>query len=150
MKTRLSVARSLLHDPPLLFWDEPTAGLDPVNGRRIKELALSLRRQGRTIFLTTHDMALAEAICDRVAFIAAGRIILIDSPRNLKLQFGEAAVRDEYRHDGGSSHRDFPLHGLAEDAGFHRLLASGRVQTIHTREASLDDIFIRVTGQALH
>lgn len=66
MKNRLNVARSLLHDPDLLFLDEPTTGLDPVNARRVKDLIRSQKKEGTTVFLTTHDMAVADELCDRV------------------------------------------------------------------------------------
>nr|WP_197447071.1 ABC transporter ATP-binding protein [Tautonia plasticadhaerens] len=149
MKARLSIARSLLHEPELLFWDEPTAGLDPVNARRIKDLALARKAAGRTIFLTTHDMTLADELCDRVAFLVDGQIALIDAPGELKLRHGQRQVRVEYRLDGRAEHRDFPLDGLGDDAGFLGLLRSGGVRTIHTQEATLEDIFIRATGRGL-
>lgn len=89
MKIRLNLARALIHSPKLLFLDEPTAGLDPVNARRIKDLIKSQKDAGRTIFLTTHDMTIADELCDRVAFIVDGQIQLIDSPRALKLRHGK-------------------------------------------------------------
>lgn len=150
MKARLSVARSLLHAPELLFWDEPTAGLDPVNARRIKDLALAQKDAGRTIFLTTHDMTLADELCDRVAFLVDGRIALIDAPRELKLRHGQRRVRVEYQSNASRpAHRDFPLDGLGDDAEFLGLLQSGGVRTIHTQEATLEEIFIRATGRGL-
>lgn len=149
MKNRLSVARSLLHHPELLFWDEPTAGLDPGNARRIKAIAQAQRAAGNTIFLSTHDMTVADELCDRVAFIANGRIRLIDSPRNLKLRYGQERVRIEFAADGHTEQRDFPLAGLGDNPDFLRTLREKDVQTIHTLEASLEDIFIQVTGQAL-
>jgi fluoroquinolone transport system ATP-binding protein len=149
MKGRLSVARSLLHAPELLFWDEPTAGLDPVNARRIKDLARAQKQAGRTIFLTTHDMTVADELCDRVAFIVDGEIKLIDTPRELKLRYGQPSVRVEHRLDGHLERQDFPLDGLGHNAGFLELLRGDSVQTIHTQEATLEDIFIRVTGRGL-
>lgn len=149
MKGRLSVARSLLHDPELLFWDEPTAGLDPVNARRIKDLARAKQQAGRTIFLTTHDMTVADELCDRVAFIVDGEIKLIDTPRELKLHYGQPSVRVEHRLDGRLERQDFALDGLGNNASFLELLRGNSVQTIHTQEATLDDIFIRVTGREL-
>jgi fluoroquinolone transport system ATP-binding protein len=83
MKNRLNVARALLHDPQLLFLDEPTSGLDPTNARRIKELIAAQKQAGKTIVLTTHNMAVAEELCDRVAFIVDGQIRLIDTPARL-------------------------------------------------------------------
>jgi fluoroquinolone transport system ATP-binding protein len=149
MKGRLSVARSLLHDPELLFLDEPTSGLDPVSARRVEELVRAQRAAGKTVFLTTHAMAVADALCDRVAFVVDGRIALIDAPRALKLRYGRRAVRVEHAVGQGLAVREFELDGLAENAAFHELLRGGTVQTIHTLEATLEDVFVRVTGRDL-
>lgn len=149
MKCRLGIARSLLCNPELLFLDEPTSGLDPVNAHRVKELIRGERDAGCTVFLTTHDMSAADELCDRVAFIVDGRIACIESPRALKLQYGERTVRVEYGSDDGTAQHDFPLDGLGDNTAFHQLLRERDVQTIHTREARLADIFIRVTGRHL-
>jgi fluoroquinolone transport system ATP-binding protein len=149
MKTRLSVARSFLHEPELLFLDEPTAGLDPVNARRIKDLIRAQKVQGKTIFLTTHDMQIAEELCDRVGLVVDGEIKLIDTPRNLKLQYGIPQVRVEYRVNSHTEGEQFALEGLGENPAFLDLLKSHNVETIHTMEASLEDIFIRTTGRTL-
>ena len=149
MKQRLSVARALLHSPELLFLDEPTAGLDPLNARRIMDLIKAQQQAGKTIFLTTHNMTAAEELCDRVAFIAAGRIVLVDTPRELKLRYGQPTVRVEHLLNGTATHQDFALEGLGNNADFLSLLRSGAVQTIHTQEATLEAIFIQVTGQRL-
>ena len=149
MKNRLSVARSLLNNPELIFMDEPTAGLDPVNARRIKELIKVQKQAGKTVFLTTHDMTVADELCDRVAFIVNGKIELIDAPRELKLRYGERRVRLEYGSGNGTEHQEFPLEGLGNNAGFLNLLGRDDIQTIHTLEATLEDIFIQVTGQRL-
>ena len=97
MRVRLSFARSILCRPRLLFLDEPTTGLDPLSARRIKDLILKHRDRGATVFLTTHDMATADEICDRVAFLLDGQIALIDAPRELKVRFGEKRVRNVVR-----------------------------------------------------
>jgi fluoroquinolone transport system ATP-binding protein len=149
MKCRLSIARCLLPKPELIFLDEPTGGLDPVNMQRVKDIIRAERDGGATVFLTTHDMAAADELCDRVAFIVDGRIACVDSPRALKLEHGERAVRLEYRSGADTIHADFPLDGLADNAAFQQLLRECDVQTIHTREATLADVFIRVTGRAL-
>ena len=149
MKCRLSIARCLLNNPELIFLDEPTGGLDPVNMQRVRELIRAEREGGATVFLTTHDMAAADELCDRVAFIVEGRIASIDSPRALKLKHGERTVRIEYRSGDRTAHTDFPLDGLADDTAFQQVLRERDVQTIHTREATLADVFIRVTGRAL-
>jgi fluoroquinolone transport system ATP-binding protein len=149
MKCRLSIARCLLNSPELMFLDEPTGGLDPVNMQRVKDLIRTERDRGATVFLTTHDMVAADELCDRVAFIIDGRIACIDSPRALKLKHGERVVRIEYCSGDRTVHADFPLDGLADNAAFRQVLRERDVQTIHTREATLADVFIRVTGRAL-
>lgn len=149
MKNRLSVARSLVNNPKLLFLDEPTAGLDPVNARKIKDLIKAQKDAGRTVFLTTHDMHIADELCDRVAFIVDGQISLIDSPRELKLRYGKPEVRVEFGLNGKTEQRDFELEGLADNAEFLTLLREGSVRTLHTQEATLENIFIEVTGRRL-
>ena len=94
-------------------------------------------------------MTLADELCDRVAFLVDGRIALIDAPGELKLRHGQRRVRVEYQLDGQAEHRDFPLDGLGDDAEFLGLLRSGGVRTIHTQEATLEDIFIQATGRGL-
>lgn len=85
MRVRLSMARALLHRPQLLFLDEPTAGLDPVTSRIVRELIRRKGDEGATVFLTTHNMVVADELCDRVAFIVEGRLVQIDAPRDLKM-----------------------------------------------------------------
>ncbi len=152
MQMRLNFVRALLHKPDLLFLDEPTTGLDPVNGQKIKEIIRAQKEAGRTIFLTTHDMTVADQICDRVAFIIDGKITLIDSPRNLRLQHGERRVRVEFHRDGLSSpaqQAEFPLDGLGDNSEFLEVLRNNPIETIHTQEATLEDIFIETTGRTL-
>jgi fluoroquinolone transport system ATP-binding protein len=149
MQMRLNLARALLHDPELIFLDEPTAGLDPINARRIKEIVRELRGRGRTIFLTTHDMKVADELCDRVAFIVDGSIALVDSPRSLKIGYGSRNLRVEYHCNGNMAAQEFPMHGLGDNGDFFSLLHEHEVETMHTQEATLEDIFIRVTGRRL-
>lgn len=149
MMNRLSVARALLHQPELLFLDEPTSGLDPVNAQRIKALIAEQRAAGATIVLTTHNMAIADELCDRVAFMVDGRIALIDSPRALKLRYGQAQVRVEYRDGAQISSAHFPLAGLGHNPEFLELARCDSIQTMHSQEATLDDIFVQVAGKSL-
>ncbi len=151
VRIRLNLARSLLNKPELLFLDEPTAGLDPVNAQRVKDIIEERRRGGATVFLTTHDMWAADQLCDRVAFIVDGKIPLIDSPRNLKLKHGRRTVRVEFVAAGaaGADREDFDLDDLADNQRFLEVLRHSRIETIHSLEATLDDVFIEVTGQAL-
>jgi fluoroquinolone transport system ATP-binding protein len=149
MKVRLGFVRALLNKPDLLFLDEPTTGLDPVNGRIIKDIISAKRAEGKTIFLTTHNMMLADQICDRVGFIVDGELKLIDSPRELKIRSGKRTVRVEFNENSHVASREFTLKDLANNAEFLEILRSKNVQTIHTEEASLEEIFIKVTGRAL-
>jgi fluoroquinolone transport system ATP-binding protein len=149
MRGRLNVARALLPKPELLFLDEPTAGLDPLTSRQIRDLIRDRRQTGTTVFLTTHDMVLADDLCDRVAFIVGGGIALIDTPRALKLRHGTRTVRVELGADGRRDRREFPLDGLADNGDFLETLRQGTVQTMHTQETTLEEIFIQVTGTAL-
>lgn len=149
MKCRLSIARALLNDPELLFLDEPTTGLDPVSARRIKTLIREKREAGKTVFLTTHDMTAAHELCDRVAFIVDGRIALVDAPRSLELQHGERRVRVEYLKNGRTETREFALDGLGGETEFLELIRNADLQRIHTLEATLEDVFIGVTGRRL-
>jgi fluoroquinolone transport system ATP-binding protein len=154
MKIRLNVARSLVHKPHLLFLDEPTTGPDPVNARRIKDLILAQRAGGTTVFVTTHDMTVADELCDRVAFITEGDLRLVDAPGVLKKRYGRRSVVVEYVAKNGDPSTvrapEFPLDGLGDNEEFVRLLQSAqRIETIHTQETTLENIFIQVTGREL-
>jgi fluoroquinolone transport system ATP-binding protein len=150
MQMRLTFVRSLINDPELLFLDEPTAGLDPVNARKVKDMILGLKAQGRTVFLTTHDMATADELCDRVAFLVDGRIVAMDRPAELKIARSRRQVRVEFRAaDGELESAHFPMAGLADDPAFHAVLRSHHVETIHSQEATLDDVFVETMGRQL-
>jgi fluoroquinolone transport system ATP-binding protein len=149
MRIRLNLARALLHRPELLFLDEPTAGLDPVTARRIRELIRELRGAGATVFLTTHDMTTADQLCDRVAFLVDGRIAALGAPRALRLAHGRRTVRLEIARDDERAVHEFPLAGLAANGAFQRVLAGGNVETIHTQETTLEEVFVQLTGKSL-
>lgn len=149
MRMRLNFVRALLHRPELLFLDEPTSGLDPVNAKIIKDLIQNLKEEGRTIFLTTHNMNVADELCDRVAFIVEGEIKAIDTPRALKLHYGQRRVQVEYGANGRWQQQEFALDGLGYNDEFIRLLQRDDVQTIHTQETTLERIFIQITGREL-
>jgi ABC-2 type transport system ATP-binding protein len=108
MKRRLELARALLHDPGVLFLDEPTAGLDPQGRRRLWDQITTLRRRGLTAFVTTHNMQEAEG-CDRVAIIDAGRLLVTGAPAELKVRVGgrpEATLEDVFLDLTGRALRD--------------------------------------------
>jgi fluoroquinolone transport system ATP-binding protein len=149
MRGRLTLARALLHRPELLFLDEPTAGLDPVTARRIRQVIREARRGGATVFLTTHDMVTADELCDRVAFLVGGRMAALDAPRSLRLAYGRKVVRVEAASTGTRIEREFPLSGLADNSEFLDLLRLGAVETMHTLDTTLEDVFVQVTGRTL-
>ena len=92
MMQRLHIARTLLHDPEILFLDEPTIGLDPVGARELRQVIRDLQAERKTILLTTHYMFEADALCQRVAVINKGRIVAMDTPEALKSHVADLAV----------------------------------------------------------
>jgi len=150
MKVRLNFIRAILHDPDILFLDEPTSGLDPVNARKIKDIILDQKRNGKTIFITTHNMHDADELCDRISFIVEGKLMITSTPKQLKLDHGESKVRIEYTGVGQTVKSDeFPMTGLAENLKFMDILNNRDLISIHSQEASLDEVFIDVTGKNL-
>lgn len=149
MRMRLNFIRALLSKPELVFLDEPTAGLDLVNAKNIKNIILQKKSEGKTVFLTTHNMTVADEVCDRVAFIMDGRIRLIDSPRELKIRNGRKNLRVEYRENGSTTVMEFDLKKIGANAEFLKIIRTKEIETIHTQEATLEDIFIEVTGRSL-
>jgi ABC-2 type transport system ATP-binding protein len=106
MKRRLEIARGLMHRPRVLFLDEPTLGLDPQTRRNIWDFIKKLKKQGVTIILTTHYMEEADYLCDRVAIIDHGRIIALDSPKNLKKKQRAKTLEDVFLSYTGRHIRD--------------------------------------------
>jgi len=170
MKQRLHIARCLLHDPQILFLDEPTLGLDPVGAREMRALIKQFQREGRTIFLTTHYMFEADELCDRVAVIHKGRLTALDSPKELKsfvadLHIIECEVygllpRQTERIKKLSSVTDV---AIREEDGVQRvfihtkeggavmpklisILKGTRVGDINLREPTLEDAYVRLVG----
>lgn len=146
MKMRLNFVRSVMHDPQVLFLDEPTSGLDPVNARIIKDSILELRSRGKTIFITTHNMSDADLLCDRVALLQQGEIKAMDTPENLKYAFGKRKVRVESLD---KKEMLFDMDTLGDNQDFLALLKDNQIRTIHSEEASLEDVFIHITGTRL-
>ncbi len=149
MKHRLTFARSLLNNPELWFLDEPTTGLDPAIASTIKGIIKEENDKGVTIFLTTHNMYIADELCDRVAFIVEGEIKLIDSPKNLKLRYGQDLVKIEYGEDGRLQSETLSTIDENDKKTLQELIATKHIRTMHTKEATLEEIFIKVTGREL-
>jgi len=149
MKHRLTFARSMINNPEMWFLDEPTTGLDPAIASEIKDIIRQENEKGVTIFLTTHNMYIADELCDRVAFIVDGAIRLIDSPKALKLKYGEKLVDVEYIKDGELIKDSFSTVIKEEKNRLVEVISKYDIQTMHTKEATLEEIFIKVTGRGL-
>ena len=149
MKHRLTFARSMLNSPELWFLDEPTTGLDPAIAADIKDIIREQNKKGVTIFLTTHNMYIADELCDRVAFIVDGEIKLIDSPKALKLAYGEQLVEVEYGKNGDMASETFSTVLNEDKQRLQTVIAENEIQSMHTKEATLEEIFIKVTGRGL-
>jgi ABC-2 type transport system ATP-binding protein len=146
MKQRLLIARALVNQPEVLFLDEPTAGLDPASAKEVRTLIKDLSRAGTTVFLTTHYMEEADQLSDRVAFLAHGTIVALDTPRELKLRYGQCTAKvllDD---------RTEPTISLGSSADGARMagwMRDGKVLTVHSQEGTLEDVFIALAGRAL-
>jgi len=149
MRQRLMMARAFVNTPDVLFLDEPTDGLDPVSSRAIRDIVKEEAARGAAVLLTTHDMHEADELSNRVAFINEGKIVAIDTPENLKLKYGERAVRVRVREGGTVKEEVVALD--ATDAGerLKAAVAAEELLTIHTEEATLEHIFIQLTGRGL-
>ncbi|MBN1148503.1 MAG: ATP-binding cassette domain-containing protein [Anaerolineales bacterium] len=169
MKRRLALARALLHDPPLIFFDEPTLGVD-VQGRHVLwEHIRAQQAQGKTFIVSTNDMAEADALCDRLVIIDQGKAIALDTPENLKAALGRdivsirttPAIEDPGAlFDGlGASAitRSQPDRLRFEVNNGERLVGelvrrvslAHRLESIRVARPSLDDVFLHFTGRAL-
>lgn len=150
MKQRLMVGRALVNRPQILFLDEPTEGLDPVSSETIRNVILEERERGATVFLTTHDMVEADKLSDRVAFIDQGIIAALDTPHNLKQQYGKRAIKAEVEgSDGRLESREIILDNPDTADAIMDLFTQEQVITLHSEEATLEDIFIHITGRGL-
>lgn len=145
MTQRVLLARALIHSPELLFLDEPTSALDPVNTRHIYKGLRALNDKGTTIFLTTHDMEEADTLCDRVAFLNAGKIQLLDTPNKLKKKYSNSTITIELKNE-----EKVVLPAGAEGAQqLFDFMTSEQIATIHSNEPTLGDIFVQSTGRVL-
>jgi ABC-2 type transport system ATP-binding protein len=165
MKQRLHLARGLIANARVLFLDEPTIGMDPVAARDFRQLVCELRDEGRTILLTTHDMAEAEALCDRVALIDRGRLLAVETPAKLsqyvakfeRIDFegGHDTLIERLRQQRGvatvtpAAHGGGPRIELSED-GVQRqvlaLLVETGITSIRTSRPGLEEVYVHMIG----
>ncbi len=143
MKRRLQIARALLHQPKILFLDEPTVGLDPQTRRRLWEILLDLNKQGMTMLLTTHYMDEVEYLCDRIGIMDSGKLISLGTLQQLKSQYGEGLVmqqvgeRWEYKFFPDLTDANAYLDRQTDKTG------------MMVRPSNLEDIFVELTGRQL-
>jgi ABC-2 type transport system ATP-binding protein len=139
MKRRLMIARALMHNPKVLFLDEPTVGLDPQTRRKIWDLIRRMNNEGMTVLLTTHYIEEAEVLCHRVGIMDKGRLIALGTPRELKQKVGEVVVESFGGKDTG--YKLFPSRDRA-------LAYAGQLDgNVLIREANLEDVFVELTGR---
>jgi ABC-2 type transport system ATP-binding protein len=149
MRQRLMMARALINTPDILLLDEPTDGLDPVSAIAIRDLIRLEADRGAAVLLTTHDMHEADTLSDQVAFINQGKILTIDTPDNLKLEHGRRSVRIRVR-DGVDVHElEIPLDEAGAGDRIRDAVSVEGLMTIHTEEATLEDIFVEYAGRGL-
>ncbi len=146
MKMRLNLCRALVNDPDLLFLDEPTTGQDPARARITRRLILNLKAEGNTVFLTTHNMAEAAEICDRVGFLAHGHIPVTGTPEELMRSYGRRTLDVKTRNGGTLETATFAMDDIGANRDFLSLIEAREVVSMHTQEASLDEVFIKATG----
>jgi ABC-2 type transport system ATP-binding protein len=142
MKRRAMIARALIHRPKLLFLDEPTVGLDAQTRRRVWDLIRKMNCDGATVFLTTHYIEEAEALCRRVGIIHHGKLIALGTPIDLRQKLGMIAV--EMQTNGNGTKYEY-FSDRAKAAGFIQSLLGA--EKIVMRESNLEDVFIELTGQ---
>lgn len=149
MRQKVLLARAFLHRPSVLLLDEPTTGLDPHWTQVVQELIRGLREVGTTILLATHQMQTADALCDRVAIIDKGALVAYDAPQVLKQRYGKRRLDLETAHDGVTHRRSLPMDDPASAEEIATALRDGSLLTLRSEEASLDDVFRRLTGESL-
>ncbi|HIW40563.1 MAG TPA: ABC transporter ATP-binding protein [Candidatus Mediterraneibacter vanvlietii] len=140
MKQRLVFARTILHNPRLLFLDEPTANLDPATADEIRELITKLNRNGTTVFLTTHNMEEADELCHRIALLNKGHIVECGSPEELKLKYSKKKVLITT----GKGKKEI---SLDKNELIDELEKTEDLLMIHSEEPSLRDVFLSLTKE---
>ena len=147
MRSRLQLARVFLQKPELLFLDEPTGGLDPGNAEEIHRLILDKKREGCTIFLTTHNMAEAERLCDSIALLNEGKIVERGMPKEICRKYDRQRKLCIHRYDGVEEELSNGRDGAER---LYQLLWEGLAETVHSTEPDLESVFMELTGRKLN
>jgi ABC-2 type transport system ATP-binding protein len=143
MKKKLLLARALLHDPPVMYLDEPTANLDAHSCAIVHRILRDRVKAGHTVLLTTHNMNEVEAICDRVGILSRGKLIALDSPLALRQRHTERKV-DVMLSEG--ERLVFDLDRDEERVRLAELTRAGKIGSVHTREFDFHSTFLKLTG----
>ncbi|MDD6193543.1 MAG: ABC transporter ATP-binding protein [Lachnospiraceae bacterium] len=146
MGARLQLARVFLHSPEIMFLDEPTSGLDPQSMRAIHRLILDRRREGCTIFLTTHNMEEATALCDKVALLNEGKIVEYGEPQEICRRYNHQ--KRILLHLTNGTDLELP-HDVASAETIGDLLGRNQIETMHSSEPTLETVFLELTGRTL-
>jgi ABC-2 type transport system ATP-binding protein len=149
MKQRLVFARALVNRPELLILDEPTVGLDPVGRALIHQLLHQEKKRGTTIFITSHDMWEIDELCDRVIFLNEGQIVANDTPEKLKQQHGKSLVEIGLKEGDDIKSVSLPLYDPQTGDQIARWIKEQTLVTIHSQEATLGQVFIKLAGRSL-
>ncbi|NOT16087.1 MAG: ABC transporter ATP-binding protein [Methylotenera sp.] len=147
MKKKLLIARELLHQPQLIFFDEPTANLDAHSIALVRKLMRDLVAEGATVFLTTHDMEEVEAICDRVAILAKGRLLECDTPTAFITRHAERFCDVQYDQNGVTYRQSFHLDLDADRQALAEIVLKEHCVRVHSREFKFEDVFKKLTGE---
>lgn len=145
MRKKLLLARALLHEPQILYLDEPTANLDIHSAEVVHRILRDRVKLGATVVLTTHDMDEVEKICDRVGIVCRGKLVALDSPLALKQEHTERKV-DVIRTDG--ERLVFDMDNEQSRGEFAALVKTGQVASVQTREFDFHATFLKLTGLA--
>lgn len=146
MRARLSLARVFMHSPRLIFLDEPTSGLDPQTMKQIHKLILEKKKDGCTIFLTTHNMEEAYKLCDNVALLNEGDIVEKGNPEEVCRKYNHQKKIKVHLTSG----EDMELEHCKETASeIECLMSEGLLETIHSSEPTLETVFLELTGRKL-
>ncbi|MBF0500511.1 MAG: ABC transporter ATP-binding protein [Candidatus Riflebacteria bacterium] len=157
LRQRTLIARAILHRPKIFFLDEPTSALDPHSSLGIRNLIRILKDQGTTVFLTTHYMEEANSLCDRLAILHRGEITAIDTPKALRLRFGRPCIKvtlkDQISYSAPGESRsgeilELPLNDAVAAEVLAGHLRAGNVLTVHSQEATLEEVFLSLTGDS--
>lgn len=149
MQQRLLLARAFLARPALVFLDEPTRGLDPPGAAALRRRILAAKAEGCAVLLSTHLMAEAEALCDRVAFIARGRLVALDTPAALRASAATGAGAGHLRVLlAGEPEARWALDDAETPERVRAALAAGRVLALSREQPSLEEVFLQLTGEA--